>query len=78
MKNRIQDYLSEFDNYSDKTKLADIIIRNLQVEKNQLDDFNFLQNKFNIKLTTEEKFKLEMLKKSLVFSNELSEAEEEE
>lgn len=76
MKKQLQYYLSEFDKYSDKTKLADLIIKNLQLEESQLDDFNFIQKKFNIKLTSEEKFKLTMLKKALIFSNEVCEEEE--
>ena len=69
MKKQLRDYLLEFNNYSDKTELADIIIKNFEIETYELDDIKFIEERFKIKLTEEEKFKLKMLAKSKRFGD---------
>ncbi len=62
----LKKYLKKFDDEKNKAMLGVELMADLEIESEQLIDFVFLEENFNVNLSTDEKFKLKHIYKSTI------------
>lgn len=66
MANDFKKILKKFDSEKNKSMLGIELMANLEIESNQIIDFVFLEEKFSVKLSEDDKFKLKNIYKNTV------------